>query len=66
MRALGKNGVLVLSSVTMAQAEARFPRWLSRLLTDPVRGLDNYRDLLARLTGRREGSIKVYCEVAVE
>ena len=104
MRALGKNGVLVLSSVTggdrrvevpadrinlefvlgnkvmvgtvnasrenfeagardMAQAEAEYPGWLGRLLTDPVQGLENYRELFARLTNPN-GAIKVFCEVA--
>src|SRR5882724_8936236 len=103
MQALGKNGVLVLSSVTggdrmiqipadrinlefvlgnkvmvgtvnanreyfelgvrdMSQAEAEYPGWLSRLLTDPVRGLENYRQLFQKLTSPN-GSIKVYCEV---
>jgi threonine dehydrogenase-like Zn-dependent dehydrogenase len=104
MQALGKNGVLVLSSVTgsdhrvevpadrinldfvlgnkvmvgtvnanreyfetgvkdMAQTEAQFPGWLSRLLTHPVRGLENYRELIDTLTTARS-AIKVYCEVA--
>jgi glucose 1-dehydrogenase len=104
MQALGKNGVLVLSSVTggdrivevpadkinldfvlgnkvmvgtvnanreyfemgvrdMAQAEAEYPGWFSRLLTHPVKGLDNYRELLDKLTTAK-GAIKVYCEVA--
>ena len=104
MQALGKNGVLVLSSVTggdrrievpadkinldfvlgnkvmvgtvnanreyfelgvrdMAQAEAEYPGWLLRLLTDPVRGLENYQDLFAKLTNPN-GAIKVFCEVA--
>lgn len=104
MQALGKNGVLVLSSVTggdrmvqvpadrinlefvlgnkvmvgtvnanreyfelgvrdMAQAEAEYPAWLSRLLTDPVKGLDNYGELFRKLTNPN-GSIKVFCEVA--
>ncbi len=104
MQALGKNGVLVLSSVTggdrmiqvpadrinlefvlgnkvmvgtvnanreyfeagvrdMAQAEAEYPGWLSRLLTDPVRGLENYTELFKKLTSPN-GSIKVFCEVA--
>ena len=104
MQALGKNGVLVLSSVTggdrqvevpadkinlqfvlgnkvmvgtvnanreyfemgvrdMAQAEAEYPGWLSRLLTHPVKGLENYRELLDKLTSAK-GAIKVYCEVA--
>ncbi len=104
MQALGKNGVLVLSSVTggdrkvevpadkinlgfvlgnkvmvgtvnanreyfemgvrdMAQAEAEYPGWLERLLTDPVKGLESYEELLEKLTSAR-GAIKVYCEVA--
>ncbi len=104
MRALGKNGVLVLSSVTggdhtvevpadrinlefvlgnkvmvgtvnanreyfeagvkdLAQCEAQYPGWLGRLLTHPVRGLENWRALLQALTNG-EGVIKAYCEVA--
>jgi threonine dehydrogenase-like Zn-dependent dehydrogenase len=104
MQALGKNGVLVLSSVTggdkmiqvpadrinlefvlgnkvmvgtvnanreyfelgvrdMAQAEAEYPGWLSQLLTDPVKGLENYSELFKKLTSPN-GAIKVYCEVA--
>jgi threonine dehydrogenase-like Zn-dependent dehydrogenase len=104
MRALGKNGVLVLSSVTggdrmvqvpadrinlefvlgnkvmvgtvnanreyfetgvrdMAHAEAQYPGWLERLLTHPVRGLENWRVLLDTLT-RTSGAIKVYCVVS--
>jgi threonine dehydrogenase-like Zn-dependent dehydrogenase len=104
MQALGKNGVLVLSSVTggdrrievpsdrinlgfvlgnkvmvgtvnanreyfeagvrdLSQAELQWPGWLGRLLTHPVRGLENYRQLFDALTGARN-AIKVYCEVA--
>ncbi|HUQ34160.1 MAG TPA: hypothetical protein VM095_18710, partial [Pyrinomonadaceae bacterium] len=104
MQAIGKNGVLVLSSVTggdgkievpadkinlefvlgnkvmvgtvnanreyfemgvrdMAQAEAEYPGWLARLLTHPVKGLENYRELIDDLTTAK-GAIKVYCEVA--
>ncbi len=103
MEALGKNGVLVLSSVTggdrkvevpadrinlefvlgnkvmvgtvnanreyfelgvkdMAQSEAQFPGWLSRLLTHPVKGLESYQELFRTLTTAR-GAIKVYCEL---
>jgi threonine dehydrogenase-like Zn-dependent dehydrogenase len=104
MQALGKNGVLVLSSVTggdqkievpadminlqfvlgnkvmvgtvnanreyfetgvrdMAQAQAEYPGWLERLLTHPVKGLENYTELLQKLTTAK-GAIKVFCEVA--
>jgi threonine dehydrogenase-like Zn-dependent dehydrogenase len=47
----------------MAQAEAQYPGWLGRLLTHPVRGLENWRLLLGTLTNSK-GAIKVYCEVA--
>jgi glucose 1-dehydrogenase len=104
MQALGKNGVLVLSSVTggdkmvsipadrinlefvlgnkvmvgtvnanreyfelgvrdMAQAEAEYPGWLGKLLTDRVDGLENYSELFRKLTSPN-GAIKVYCQVA--
>jgi glucose 1-dehydrogenase len=104
MQALGKNGVLVLSSVTggnrkvevpadrinlefvlgnkvmvgtvnanreyfemgvrdMAQAEAEYPGWLGQLLTNPVKGLENYKELLNQLI-EAKGAIKVFCEVA--
>jgi glucose 1-dehydrogenase len=46
-----------------AQAEAEYPGWLRQLLTDRVAGLDNYRDLFARLQNPN-GAIKIYCEVA--
>lgn len=104
MQALGKNGVLVLSSVTggdrtvevpadkinlqfvlgnkvmvgtvnanreyfdigvkdLAQAEAEYPGWLTRLLTHPVKGLENFSELFEKLTTAK-GAIKVFCEVA--
>ena len=47
----------------MAQADAEYPGWLGRLLTHPVKGLENYRELFDRLTTAR-GAIKVFCEVA--
>jgi len=104
MQALGKNGVLVLTSVTggdrkievpadrinldfvlgnkvmvgsvnanreyfelgvrdMSQAELEYPGWLGKLLTDPVKGLENYAELFKKLTSPN-GTIKVFCEVA--
>jgi threonine dehydrogenase-like Zn-dependent dehydrogenase len=105
MQALGKNGVLVLSSVTggnkmidvpadkinldyvlgnkvtvgtvnanreyfemgvkdLAHAEAEYRGWLRRLLTHPVKSLENFQELLDKLTNVK-GAIKVFCEVAV-
>ncbi len=47
----------------LATAEAQYPGWLRRLLTHPVRGLENYQALLDTLTTAK-GAIKVYCVVA--
>jgi len=104
MQALGKNGVLVLASVTggdkrvevpadrinldfvlgnkvmvgtvnagreyfemgvrdLTHAEAAYPGWMERLLTHPVRGLENWSELFEKLTSAK-GAIKVFCEVA--
>jgi threonine dehydrogenase-like Zn-dependent dehydrogenase len=47
----------------MALAEAEFAGWLEQLLTHPVHGLGNFRELLDTLTSAKD-AIKVYCEVA--
>jgi glucose 1-dehydrogenase len=47
----------------MATCEAQYPGWLSRLLTHPVDGLENYGQLFELLT-MGKGAIKVYCRVA--
>ena len=47
----------------LARAEAEYPGWASRLLTHPVRGLDNYRQLLDTLANGKS-VIKAYCEIA--
>jgi threonine dehydrogenase-like Zn-dependent dehydrogenase len=46
----------------MAGAEAEYAGWLARLLTHPVKGLDNYGELFDKLTNAK-GAIKVFCEV---
>ena len=52
-----------LGARDLAQAEAEYPGWLARLLTHPVKGLENYVELFDKLTNAR-GAIKVFCEVA--
>ncbi|NOT46324.1 MAG: glucose dehydrogenase, partial [Acidobacteria bacterium] len=47
----------------MAQSVLEYGSWLSKLLTHPVAGLENYEQLLTTLTTAK-GAIKVYCEVA--
>ncbi len=104
MEVLGKNGVLVMVSVTagdrkvevpadsinlgfvlgnkvavgsvnanreyfemgtkdLSEAEMAYPGWLGRLLTHPIKGLENYQELMRTLTEAKD-AIKVYCEVA--
>ncbi|MEJ7841903.1 MAG: glucose 1-dehydrogenase [Rubrobacter sp.] len=46
----------------MALAEARYPGWLGRLLTHPVRGLEGYEEMIRLLT-EEKGAIKVFVEV---
>lgn len=46
----------------LAQAELSCPGWLSKLLTHPIHGLENYEALMKTLT-EAKGAIKVYCEV---
>jgi glucose 1-dehydrogenase len=101
---LGKNGVLVLASITggdrkaeinsdainqgfvlgnkvmvgtvnaspndfrtgvddLIKAEAIYPGWLRQLLTHPIRGLENYDEMIRTLTESQD-AIKVYVEVA--
>ncbi len=104
MNVLGKNGVLILSSITgggrsievpadrinlgfvlgnkvvvgtvnanreyfetgvkdLSQGELQYPGWLSKLLTHPVKGLENFQEMMNLLTTAK-GAIKVYVEVA--
>ncbi len=104
MEVLGKNGVLVLASVTggdrkvevpadkinldfvlgnkvmvgtvngnreyfeaamrdLAMCQAQFPGWTERLLTHPIQGLDNYRQMMDTLTNVSD-VIKVFVEIA--
>jgi threonine dehydrogenase-like Zn-dependent dehydrogenase len=46
-----------------ALTEVTYPAWLPKLLTHPVRGLENYQALMKTLAEARD-AIKVFCEVA--
>jgi hypothetical protein len=47
----------------LSTAELQYPGWLRKLLTHPVKGLENYSEM-TRLLTEAKGAIKVYCEVA--
>ena len=46
----------------LIHAEAAYPGWLSKLLTHPVQGLENWPKLFEALNGGK-GVIKAFCEV---
>ncbi len=46
----------------LSQAKPEYGDWLDRLLTHPVKGLENYAELFEKLTNA-EGAIKVFCEI---
>lgn len=48
---------------SLSQAALEYPGWLEKLLTHPVKGLENYRELFEKLTSAKD-AIKVFCEVA--
>ena len=48
---------------SMAFAEASYPGWLKRLLTHPVRGLENYTEMMRLLT-EDKSVIKVFAEIS--
>lgn len=45
-----------------ALAESTYPGWLSKLLTNPVTGLDNYEELMRQLVEDRR-AVKVYLRI---
>jgi hypothetical protein len=47
----------------LSQAQLAYPGWLAKLLTHPIRGLENHREMMHVLT-EGGGAIKAYCEVA--
>ena len=47
----------------LAKAELEFPGFLAKLLTHPIRGLENYAQMMHTLTSAK-GAIKVYVDVA--
>lgn len=48
---------------SMALARAWYPGWLERLLTHPVRGLENYTEMM-RLLNEDKSAIKVFAEIS--
>ena len=47
----------------LSQAKLEYGDWLEKLLTHPVKGLENYGELFEKLTSAKN-AIKVFCEVS--
>ncbi len=47
----------------LSQAELQYPGWLSQLLTHPIKGLENYQEMMKALTEATD-AIKVFVEIA--
>jgi glucose 1-dehydrogenase len=47
----------------LSTAELQYPGWLQKLLTHPVKGLENYEEMIRLLT-EAKGAVKVYCQIA--
>ncbi len=45
-----------------ALCEQKFPGWLKKLLTHPVKGLDNYKEMVDNLFNAKD-AIKVFIEI---
>ncbi len=54
-----------LGARDLSQAELQYPGWLSKLLTHPVKGLENYQEMIRLLTEEKQ-AIKVFVDVAKE
>jgi threonine dehydrogenase-like Zn-dependent dehydrogenase len=46
----------------LSKAELAYPGWLAKLLTHPVKGLENYTELIETLSNEKS-AIKVFCEI---
>lgn len=47
----------------LSQALLQYPKLLSKLLTHPVKGLNQYQELVKILCGAPEGVIKAFCQI---
>jgi threonine dehydrogenase-like Zn-dependent dehydrogenase len=57
-----RPGTTIYGRIGLQEAQALFPGWLEQLLTTPIRGLENYEQMIRALT-EDDTAIKVYVEV---
>jgi threonine dehydrogenase-like Zn-dependent dehydrogenase len=47
----------------LALCEAMFPDWLDKMLTHPVNGIENFRQMFDNLNGGATAMIKTFCQI---
>jgi threonine dehydrogenase-like Zn-dependent dehydrogenase len=48
----------------LALCEAMLPDWLDSMLTHPIKGIENYRQLFDILNNGADGLVKTFCEIS--
>ena len=48
----------------LALCEAMHPDWLDKMLTHPIVGIENYRQMFDNLNGGATGMIKTFCQIS--
>lgn len=48
----------------MAQCQSMFPDWLSKMLTNPIQGIDNFRQMFDLLNNGAHGMVKTFCQIS--
>jgi hypothetical protein len=48
----------------LALCEAMHPEWLDKMLTHPVKGIENFAQMFQNLNGGAERMIKTFCQIS--
>jgi glucose 1-dehydrogenase len=48
----------------LALCEAMHPDWLDKMLTHPIRGIENFRQIFDNLSHSTPGLVKTFCEIS--
>lgn len=48
----------------MAQCQSLHPDWLSKMLTNPINGIDNFQQMFDLLNNGVPGMVKTFCQIA--
>lgn len=48
----------------LSQCESLYPNWLAKMLTHPVDGIENFRQMFDLLNNGADGLVKTFCEIS--